>query len=76
MQTERAAEKLIETYRPLFLRNFPIVSTDLLLAKMIKYAANAFLTAKITFINKLNALCGCRVRLKLFVIEHTLGKLY
>ncbi|MEM1150374.1 MAG: nucleotide sugar dehydrogenase, partial [Pseudomonadota bacterium] len=46
-----------EIYRPLFLRDFPIVTTDLESAEMIKYAANAFLAAKITFINEIAALC-------------------
>ena len=46
VQTERAAEVLAEIYRPLFLRDFPIVTTDLESAEMIKYAANAFLATK------------------------------
>ena len=57
VQTERAAEVLAEIYRPLFLRDFPIVTTDLESAEMIKYAANAFLATKITFINEIAALC-------------------
>jgi UDPglucose 6-dehydrogenase len=57
VQNERAAEVMAEIYRPLFLRDFPIVTTDLESAEMIKYAANAFLAAKITFINEIAALC-------------------
>ncbi|MDG3042896.1 UDP-glucose dehydrogenase family protein [Roseicyclus marinus] len=57
VQTERAAEVMAEIYRPLFLREFPIVTTDLESAEMIKYAANAFLATKITFINEVAALC-------------------
>ena len=57
VQTERAAAVMAEIYRPLFLRDFPIVSTDLESAEMIKYAANAFLAVKITFINEIAALC-------------------
>lgn len=57
VQTERAADVLAEIYRPLFLRDFPIVTTDLESAEMIKYAANAFLATKITFINEIAALC-------------------
>ncbi|PWK62134.1 UDP-glucose dehydrogenase family protein [Roseicyclus mahoneyensis] len=57
VQTERAAEVMADIYRPLFLREFPIVTTDLESAEMIKYAANAFLATKITFINEIAALC-------------------
>ncbi|WP_299939062.1 nucleotide sugar dehydrogenase, partial [uncultured Pelagimonas sp.] len=48
---------MAEIYRPLYLREFPIVTTDLESAEMIKYAANAFLATKITFINEIAALC-------------------
>ncbi|WP_299606699.1 UDP-glucose/GDP-mannose dehydrogenase family protein [uncultured Tateyamaria sp.] len=57
VQSERAADVMAEIYRPLFLRDFPIVTTDLESAEMIKYAANAFLATKITFINEIAALC-------------------
>ena len=57
VESERAAEVMAEIYRPLFLRDFPIVTTDLESAEMIKYAANAFLATKITFINEIAALC-------------------
>lgn len=57
VQTERAGEVMQDVYRPLFLREFPIVITDLESAEMIKYAANAFLATKITFINEIAALC-------------------
>ena len=57
VQNERAADVMAEIYRPLFLRDFPIVTTDLESAEMIKYAANAFLATKITFINEIAALC-------------------
>jgi UDPglucose 6-dehydrogenase len=57
VQTERAAEVMADVYRPLFLRDFPIITTDLESAEMIKYAANAFLATKITFINEIAALC-------------------
>jgi UDPglucose 6-dehydrogenase len=53
----RASEVMHDIYRPLFLRDFPIVITDLESAEMIKYAANAFLATKITFINEIAALC-------------------
>ncbi|MBN2907691.1 MAG: UDP-glucose/GDP-mannose dehydrogenase family protein [Rhodobacteraceae bacterium] len=57
VQTERAQEVMADIYRPLFLRDFPIVYTDLESAEMIKYAANAFLATKITFINEMAILC-------------------
>ena len=56
-KSERAAGVMRDIYRPLFLRSFPIVETDLESAEMIKYAANAFLATKITFINEIAALC-------------------
>ena len=57
VENERAGAVMQEIYRPLFLREFPIVTTDLESAEMIKYAANAFLATKITFINEIAALC-------------------
>ena len=57
VQNDRAAEVMAEIYRPLFLRDFPVVTTDLESAEMIKYAANAFLATKITFINEIAQLC-------------------
>ena len=57
VETERAAEVMSDIYRPLYLRDFPIIRTDLESAEMIKYAANAFLATKITFINEVAALC-------------------
>jgi UDPglucose 6-dehydrogenase len=56
-QNKRAGEVMEEVYRPLYLRDFPIVVTDLESAEMIKYAANAYLATKITFINEIAALC-------------------
>ncbi len=57
VESARAAQVMQDVYRPLFLRDFPIVTTDLESAEMIKYAANAFLATKITFINEIAALC-------------------
>lgn len=57
VETDRAAKVMAEVYRPLYLRDFPILTTDLESAEMIKYAANAFLAVKITFINEIAALC-------------------
>ncbi|MBE0452916.1 UDP-glucose dehydrogenase family protein [Roseovarius autotrophicus] len=57
VQSQRAAEVMADIYRPLYLRDFPILTTDLESAEMIKYAANAFLATKISFINEIAALC-------------------
>ena len=57
VQSDEAAEVMADIYRPLYLREFPIVTTDLESAEMIKYAANAFLATKITFINEIAMLC-------------------
>ncbi|MGE4617643.1 MAG: nucleotide sugar dehydrogenase, partial [Gammaproteobacteria bacterium] len=52
VETERAEQRLRELYRPLNLRETPILITDLESAELIKYAANAFLATKISFINE------------------------
>ena len=57
VEADRARDVMSEIYRPLFLREFPIVFTGLESAEMIKYAANAFLATKISFINEIAALC-------------------
>ena len=57
VETDRAKQVMGDIYRPLFLRDFPIVYTDLESAELIKYAANAFLATKISFINEIAALC-------------------
>lgn len=57
VECDRAKKVMGDVYRPLFLRDFPIIFTDLESAEMIKYAANAFLATKISFINEIAALC-------------------
>lgn len=57
VESARAREVMGAIYRPLYLRDFPIVYTSLETAEMIKYAANAFLATKISFINEIAALC-------------------
>ena len=56
-ETERATETMRALYRPLSLREVPMVVTSLETAEVTKYAANAFLAAKITFINEMADLC-------------------
>ncbi|HEY5794020.1 MAG TPA: UDP-glucose/GDP-mannose dehydrogenase family protein [Bosea sp. (in: a-proteobacteria)] len=56
-EDSRAAEVLTEVYRPLFLNAGPIIVTSRRTAELTKYAANAFLATKITFINEMADLC-------------------
>src|SRR5438552_560649 len=56
-ESEHARTVLRALYRPLYLFETPIVFTTLETAELIKYAANAFLATKITFINEVAALC-------------------
>jgi UDPglucose 6-dehydrogenase len=53
----RAREIMAEIYRPLYLNAAPILYTDRRTAELTKYAANAFLATKITFINEIADLC-------------------
>jgi UDPglucose 6-dehydrogenase len=55
--SERAREVMRRLYRPLYLIEAPIVFTGIETAELIKYAANAFLAMKITFINEMADLC-------------------
>ena len=54
---EVARAVMSDVYRPLFLNNLPIMFTSRRTAELIKYAANAFLATKITFINEMADLC-------------------
>ncbi len=56
-ETETAREAMRELYRPLFLRETPVMFTERVTAELIKYAANAFLATKISFINEMADLC-------------------
>jgi UDPglucose 6-dehydrogenase len=54
---DRAREVMRQLYRPLYLSETPMLFTDIETAELIKYAANAFLATKITFINEIADLC-------------------
>ncbi|WP_336810057.1 UDP-glucose dehydrogenase family protein [Bosea sp. MMO-172] len=54
---ERARAAMADIYRPLYLNNAPILNTGRRTAELTKYAANAFLATKITFINEIADLC-------------------
>jgi UDPglucose 6-dehydrogenase len=54
---ERAKAVVAEIYRPLYLNQAPILYTSRRTAELIKYAANAFLATKITFVNEIADLC-------------------
>ena len=54
---EFGREVMREVYRPLYLNEAPILFTDRRTSELIKYAANAFLATKITFINEIADLC-------------------
>ncbi len=55
-ESEQAREILSEVYRALYLNDVPFVYTNLETAEMIKYASNAFLATKISFINEMSVL--------------------
>lgn len=57
VEASRAESRLRELYRPLNLIEAPIHVTDLESAEIIKYASNAFLATKISFINEISQLC-------------------
>ena len=56
-EDEWARNVMREVYRPLFLNKSPILFTSRRTSELIKYAANAFLAVKITFINEMADLC-------------------
>jgi UDPglucose 6-dehydrogenase len=57
VEDERARAVMSELYRPLFLNETPILFTSRRTSELTKYAANAFLAMKITFINEIAQLC-------------------
>ncbi|MFQ5661293.1 MAG: UDP-glucose dehydrogenase family protein [Gammaproteobacteria bacterium] len=57
VENERAGKLLKELYRPLNLIESPIITMGLESAELVKYASNAFLATKISFINEMSMLC-------------------
>ncbi|UUL83000.1 UDP-glucose dehydrogenase family protein [Sphingomonas qomolangmaensis] len=57
IEDERAREPMEAVYRPLYLNKSPVMFTSRRTSELIKYAANAFLAMKITFINEVADLC-------------------
>src|SRR6185312_2415474 len=56
-KSERARDVMRQLYRPLFLIETPILFTNLETSELIKYASNAFLAMKISYINQVSDLC-------------------
>src|SRR5207249_11982698 len=61
-----------DLYRPLYLIETPFVFTDIATAEMIKYASNAFLATKVSFINEVANLCE-RVGADVHVVAKAMG---
>ena len=57
VDSQRAKELMIKLYRPFLLNNFRVIFTDIPSAEMIKYAANAMLATRISFMNDIANLC-------------------
>jgi UDPglucose 6-dehydrogenase len=77
----RAVSILKELYNPLYLIEAPFLITNVVSAEMIKYASNAFLATKISFINEIAALCekvGADVHevAKGMGLDHRIGRLF
>lgn len=72
VDSERAAEVMTALYQPLYLIETPIVVTSVPTAEMIKYASNAFLAVKITFINEVANMCE-RLGADVHVVARAMG---
>ena len=55
--SQGALDAMVDVYRPLYLQDAPMVLTNVESAEMIKYASNAMLAAKISFINEIASIC-------------------
>jgi len=70
--SDKAFEYLKDVYRPLYINETPMVHTTVETAEMIKYAANAFLAIKLSFINEVANLCD-EIGTDVHVVAKTLG---
>lgn len=71
-RSDRARELMQALYRPLYLMETPILYTDLETAELTKYATNAFLATKVTFINEIADLCE-RLNADVYDVARGLG---
>lgn len=72
VETDRAAKVMAEVYASFASSGSPVVETGIESAEMIKYAANAFLATKVTFINEIASLCE-RVGADALAVAHGIG---
>ena len=70
--SDKAFEYLKDVFRPLYINETPIVHTTVETAEMIKYAANAFLAIKLSYINEVANLCD-EIGADVHVVAKTLG---
>jgi UDPglucose 6-dehydrogenase len=71
-EDEMSAAIMKDLYRPLYLIETPVVVTDVVTAEVIKYASNAFLATKISFINEMADLCE-KVGADVHDVAHGMG---
>lgn len=71
-ESEWAFEIMEDVYRPLYINETPIVHTTVETAELIKYASNAFLSLKISYINEISALCE-KVGADVHVVAKAMG---
>ncbi len=70
--SHRSSDIMKDVYRPLYLRETPYIETNVESAELIKYASNAFLATKITFINEMANLCD-RAGADVHVVAKAMG---
>jgi len=70
--SDKAFRILQEVYRPLYINETPVVHTNVSTAEMIKYASNAFLALKISYINEIANLCEA-VKADVHVVAKAMG---